>query len=253
MIGERDQQTQWISAVRRIYQERSKAKLEAKRLRDLALAKELENAENHRRLEVAVPVIAEVIAVVGDEVDKDGYYEGIQDDNGEDEDFFSVQEAVPVIEENNSEYKYRKKYLYWYKNQSVVDYQRNHHLRYLRRVQVRYLLKYLKIESISTKPATRRLPTKSPPKVPAKRPPKVPTKLPTKGKSNTENYDGDTTDMEDTHTHLMANIATKIVRAPKRHKTLTTGKRSIGKNSTKKVEGSKNFVQTKYNFWSDKK
>jgi hypothetical protein len=61
-------------------------------------------------------------------------------------------------------------------------------------------------------------------------------------RTRAEVYEGDTTDTEDTHTQFVANIAKKIVRAPKRASTSKKG------TSTKKVEGSKKYVQTKYNF-----
>jgi hypothetical protein len=69
-------------------------------------------------------------------------------------------------------------------------------------------------------------------------------------KKRAQDIDGDTTDTDNTqdqaHKQFIANVASKIVRAPKRQK-LSTG------TSTKKVEKSKKFVQTKFNLRSDNK
>jgi hypothetical protein len=74
--------------------------LEKKRLSDLALARELDLAENHRReLENGEVTIAEVleVEVVDAEVDNDGFYEGIEDDNFDEDEDVVVQDAVPVL------------------------------------------------------------------------------------------------------------------------------------------------------------
>jgi hypothetical protein len=190
ILGERDQQTQWISAVRRIYRERKKAKIEAKRLSDLALAKELENAANRRNLET-VPVNAEVIAVVGDDVDEDGFYEGIQDDNEDDDedDFFSVQEAIPVVGDEQ-----HRENVIQVPGTVVLPVQQPVAIRLpskspprapskragkvprKRPAKVVTKLKWVPVQELVTK----RLPTKSPPNLPTISPPKVLTKSPSK-------------------------------------------------------------------------
>jgi hypothetical protein len=85
--GERDQQTQWNSAVRRIYRERQKARLEKKKLSDLALEEELARAEEHWKL---------LESDVDSDVDEDGYYERIEEDEILEE---NELVAVPVEEQ----------------------------------------------------------------------------------------------------------------------------------------------------------
>ena len=70
-LGERDQQTQWISTVRRIYRTWQKEKLEKKRLSDLKLQEELQRAERHRMEQNRNQTEQEIEKISGSDTESD--------------------------------------------------------------------------------------------------------------------------------------------------------------------------------------